>query len=74
LHRFNRTKYYTALIEQNLALGICKLVLIKSAVQKIAVGGAKNGGRGLEKKTYPFCGWITNVNCKEIVIAKHPIT
>jgi len=32
---------------------MCNSVLIKSAVQKTAVGGAKNGGRGLEKKTLP---------------------
>jgi hypothetical protein len=34
-------------------LGMCKSVSIKSAVQKKAVGGAKNGGRGLEKKPTP---------------------
>jgi hypothetical protein len=55
LHRFNRTKPYTALIEQNLAgVGFCKLVLVKSAVQKSAVGSAKNGGRGLEKNPIPI--------------------
>jgi hypothetical protein len=30
-------------------LGMCKSVSIKNVVQKKAVGGAKNGGRGLEK-------------------------
>ena len=33
---------------------MCNSVLIKSAVQKSAVGGAKNGGRGLEKNPYPW--------------------
>jgi hypothetical protein len=32
---------------------MCKSILVKSAVQKKAVGGAKKGGRGLEKKTLP---------------------
>jgi hypothetical protein len=32
---------------------MCKAISVKSAVQKSAVGGAKNGGRGLEKKLYP---------------------
>jgi hypothetical protein len=32
---------------------MCKSILVKSAVQKKAVGGAKKGGRGLEKKPYP---------------------
>ena len=38
---------------KGLGVGFCKLISIKSAVQKSAVGGAKNGGRGLEKKPYP---------------------
>jgi hypothetical protein len=33
---------------------MCKSISVKSAVQKSAVGGAKNGGRGLEKKPYPL--------------------
>jgi hypothetical protein len=32
---------------------MCKYVSLNIAVQKMAVGGAKNGGRGLEKKPYP---------------------
>ena len=35
-------------------LGMCKSISVKKAVQILAVGGAKNGGRGLEKKPYPF--------------------
>ena len=34
---------------QRLGVGMCKAISVKSAVQKSAVGGAKNGGRGLEK-------------------------
>jgi hypothetical protein len=29
---------------------MCKAILVKTAVQKSAVGGAKKGGRELEKK------------------------
>jgi hypothetical protein len=53
LHRSNRTKPCTALKVQRLGVGMCKAISVKSAVQKSAVGGAKNGGRGLEKKPYP---------------------
>jgi hypothetical protein len=35
-------------------LGMCKSVSVKRAVQKTAVGGAKNGGSGLEKKPTPM--------------------
>ena len=41
-------------------LGMCNSVSIKSAVQKTVVGGAKNGGRGLEKKPYPLLGVFPN--------------
>jgi hypothetical protein len=34
-------------------LGMCKSVSVKRGVQKMAVGGAKNGGSGLEKNPYP---------------------
>jgi hypothetical protein len=30
---------------------MCKYVSLNIAVQKMAVGGAKNGGRGLEKNS-----------------------
>ncbi len=32
---------------------MCKSISVKSAVQILTVGGAKKGGRGLEKKTLP---------------------
>jgi hypothetical protein len=37
-----------------LGVGFCNSVSVKSAAQKKAVGSAKNGGRGLEKKPYPY--------------------
>jgi hypothetical protein len=35
-------------------VGFCKSVSVKRAVQILAVGGAKNGGRGLEKNPTLF--------------------
>jgi hypothetical protein len=45
-----------------LGVGFCNLVSVKSAVQKTAVGGAKNGGRELEKKPYPLAALLFQTN------------
>ena len=49
LHRSNRTKFYSIRAVQRLGVGFCKFVLVKSAVPKSAVDGAKKCGRELEK-------------------------
>jgi hypothetical protein len=41
---------------------MCKAISVKCSVQKSAVGGAKNGGRGLEKKPYPVFTITPNNN------------
>jgi hypothetical protein len=46
---------------------MCKSVSVNKAVQKTAVGGAKNGGSGLEKNPTPtFRKFIFSVSASQI--------
>jgi hypothetical protein len=49
---------------------MCKSVLVKSVVQKKAVGSAKKGARGLEKKSYPYFKKAA-IHVEIIIITKH---